>query len=112
MTYRAGDRVEYVAAPVFDLIITTGEVGVVTDDDGAWVSAVWPRSGQHSVPVAHVRPAYTVDTTETSAGGWMVSGRDPSGRTVELRGDDPDVLAARVIEWLDQQNGVTGEPWR
>lgn len=57
MTYEAGDWVEYVAAPVFDLIIETGEIGVVTKVDGGWVYAEWWRSGLHSVPVEHVRPA-------------------------------------------------------
>lgn len=35
--YRPGDRVEYIAAPVFDLIIETGEVGVVTAVEDDWV---------------------------------------------------------------------------
>lgn len=56
MTYKPGDRVEYTAEPVFDLIITTDEVGVVTRVENGWVFADWPRSGEHSVPLAHVRP--------------------------------------------------------
>ena len=56
MTYQQGQRVEYIAEPVFDLIIQTGDVGVVTREVDGWVYAVWPRSGEHSVPVAHVRP--------------------------------------------------------
>jgi hypothetical protein len=56
MSYERGDLVEYIAAPVFDLIITTGEIGVVTRVDDGWVFARWPRSGEHSVPVGHVRP--------------------------------------------------------
>ena len=62
-TYRTGDRVEYVAAPVFDLIIRTGDVGVVTKVENGWVQATWPRSGEHSVPVDHVRgaPRQSVD---------------------------------------------------
>jgi hypothetical protein len=56
VTYQPGDRVEYIAAPVFDLIIDTGEVGIVTKEEDGWVYAEWPRSGIHSVPVAHVRP--------------------------------------------------------
>ena len=55
--YRPGDRVEYIAAPVFDLIIETGEVGVVTKVENGWVHALWPRSGEHSVPLQHVRRA-------------------------------------------------------
>jgi hypothetical protein len=98
--------VEYVAAPVFDLIITTGDVGIVTRVDGEWIHAIWPGSGQHSVPVMHVRPAYTIETAETSAGVYLVSGRDSTGRSIQFRGDDPDVLVARVIEWLDEQNRV------
>jgi hypothetical protein len=50
-----GDRVEYIAEPVFDLIIDTGEIGWVTRVEGDWVVAAWPRSGVHSVPVANVR---------------------------------------------------------
>jgi hypothetical protein len=50
-----GDRVEYIAEPVFDLIIDTGEIGWVTRVEGGWVIAAWPRSGVHSVPIAHVR---------------------------------------------------------
>ncbi len=57
MAYQEGDRVEYIAAPVFDLIIMTGEVGIVTKEEDGWVFAEWPRSGVHSVPVAHVRAA-------------------------------------------------------
>ena len=49
MTYEAGDAVEYIAEPVFDLIIRTGDVGVVTRVDDDWVFAHWPRSGEHSV---------------------------------------------------------------
>ncbi len=56
MTYKPGDEVEYIAVPVFDLIITTGEVGVVTRVEDRWVYAVWPRSGEHSVPLENVRP--------------------------------------------------------
>jgi hypothetical protein len=55
MDYRPGDRVEYIAPPVFDLIIETGEVGVVTAFVDGWVYAEWPRSGIHSVPISHVR---------------------------------------------------------
>lgn len=55
MTYSPGDHVEYIAAPVFDLIIMTGEVGVVTQVKDGWVFAEWPRSGEHSVPLDNVR---------------------------------------------------------
>ena len=53
-SYRKGDRVRYIAAPVYDLIIETGEIGVVERVDGEWVFAWWPRSGLHSVPVTNV----------------------------------------------------------
>jgi hypothetical protein len=56
-TYRAGDHVEYIAGPVFDLMIQTGDVGVVTKVESGWVHAEWPRSGEHSVPLRHVREA-------------------------------------------------------
>lgn len=46
---------QYTAAPVFDLIIETGEVGIVTKVEDGWVFAEWPRSGVHSVPLDHVR---------------------------------------------------------
>ena len=55
--YRLGDRVEYIAQPVFDGIIDTGEVGSVIKVEAGWVFARWPRSGVHSVPVENVRPA-------------------------------------------------------
>ena len=54
--YAAGDRVVYVAEPVFDEIIRTGEVGIVDRVEDGWVFAWWPRSGRHSVPVGNVRP--------------------------------------------------------
>ncbi len=57
MAYAKGDRVRYAAAPVFDLIVKTGEVGVVERTEGEWVYAWWPRSGLHGVPSAHVQPA-------------------------------------------------------
>jgi len=54
--YRAGDRVEYTARPVYDGIIWTGDIGVVVRSEGGWVSARW-RTGEHSVPLGNVRPA-------------------------------------------------------
>jgi hypothetical protein len=56
-SYVTGDRVRYLAAPVFDMIIDTGEIGIVERVDGGWVFAWWPRSGLHSVPEANVEPA-------------------------------------------------------
>jgi hypothetical protein len=56
-TYQPGDKVEYIAEPVFDLIITTGEIGTVTREVDGWVFAVWPRSGEHSVPLGNVHLA-------------------------------------------------------
>ena len=46
---------EYIAAPVFDIIIQPGGVGEVTRVVDGWVYAVWPRSGEHSVPLGNVR---------------------------------------------------------
>ncbi len=56
MQFEPGDLVEYIAEPVFDLIIRPGDVGEVTQVIDGWVYAVWPRSGEHSVPVENVRP--------------------------------------------------------
>ena len=53
-TYEKGDRVRYIAGPVFDDIIDTGEIGVVERVEQGWVLAWWPRSGLHSVPVTNV----------------------------------------------------------
>jgi hypothetical protein len=39
--YRSGDRIQYIAAPVFDLIIETGEIGIVDRVEDGWVFAVW-----------------------------------------------------------------------
>jgi hypothetical protein len=58
--YKAGDLIEYTAAAVFDLLIRPGDVGRVTRVEGGWVSAVWPRSGEHSVPLEHVQEALAV----------------------------------------------------
>ena len=55
MTYEPGQRVEYIAEGVFDLIIDTGDIGTVTKVEGGWVFAAWPRSGVHSVPLTNVR---------------------------------------------------------
>ena len=52
--YTKGDRVQYIAQPVFDGIIDTGEVGRVERVEDSWVFAWWPRSGLHSVPLANV----------------------------------------------------------
>jgi len=73
-----GDLVEYIAAPVFDRIIDTGEVGRVTKVEAGWVFAAWPRSGIHSVPVGNVRllaPEVTRTVTEAgNAGIWRFLG--------------------------------------
>ena len=55
--YEKGDRVRYTAAPVFDLIIETGEIGTVDRVEGNWVFVWWPRSGLHSVPLTNVEPS-------------------------------------------------------
>jgi hypothetical protein len=54
VSYERGERVRYTAAPVSDLIIQTGDVGVVERVEGHWVYAFWPTSGLHSVPTASV----------------------------------------------------------
>ena len=56
VTYTVGSPVEYVGLAVFDLIIRTGDIGTVTRVQDGWVHAVWPRSGEHSVPFEKVRP--------------------------------------------------------
>jgi hypothetical protein len=56
VSYRAGDRVRYVAEPVFDLLVKPGDTGVVIQVDAGWVVVEWPESGEHSVPLASVRP--------------------------------------------------------
>src|SRR5947209_7817700 len=57
-TYRPGGRIEYIAEPVFDAIIDTGEVGAVVSIEDGWVFAAWPRSG---VP----RTSLFLDSDET-----------------------------------------------
>lgn len=57
MDYEPGDAVEYIAQPVYDRIIQPGDVGRVTRVTDGWVHAIWPRSGEHSVPVGNVRRA-------------------------------------------------------
>jgi hypothetical protein len=52
--YRSGQRVEYNAAPVYDGIIETGDIGLVTRVEDGWVFAKW-RDGIHSVPLRNVR---------------------------------------------------------
>ncbi len=50
-----GDRVEYTAPPVYDRLVQTGDIGIVTRVVAGWVCARWPLGG-YSVPLAHVRP--------------------------------------------------------
>jgi hypothetical protein len=57
VSYENGDRVRYIAAPVFDGIVDTGEIGLVERVEAGWVFAWWPRSGLHSVPLTNVEPA-------------------------------------------------------
>jgi hypothetical protein len=52
--YTKGDQVRYIAEPVFDGIIETGEVAIVERVEDGWVYAWWPRSGLHSVPLRNV----------------------------------------------------------
>lgn len=56
--FRAGQRVEYTGGTVFDGLIETGDVGIVSRVDKGWVYAHWPRSDcEHSVPLDSVRIA-------------------------------------------------------
>jgi len=108
-----GDRVEYVAAPVFDLIIETGEIGWVTKVEGGWVHAAWPRSGVHSVPLANVRllpPEVTrAVAREPNARMWDLIGEElppiPGRRQRDpymYQGSHPDVVA-RVWDELGKE---------
>lgn len=54
--YSIGELVEYIAEPVFDRMIQPGDIGRVTLVEDGWVRALWPRSGEHSVPLENVRP--------------------------------------------------------
>ncbi len=54
VSYEPGDAVEYIAEPVFDLIIQLGDVGEVTRVADGWVYAIWSGSGEHSVPIGSV----------------------------------------------------------
>ncbi|WP_229051502.1 hypothetical protein [Aeromicrobium sp. Leaf350] len=54
MTYKPGDLVRYTAAPVFDGVIDTGDIGVVTRVVDGWVHAVWPSGVKGSVPTSNV----------------------------------------------------------
>jgi len=58
-TYREGDRVRYVAEPVFDVLVKPGDTGVVVQVEGHDVVVEWPDTGQHSVPLVSVRPDRT-----------------------------------------------------
>lgn len=55
-SYVAGDRIRYVAEPVFDLLVKPGDVGVVLRVEDGWVVVEWAETGAHSVPIASVRP--------------------------------------------------------
>lgn len=45
VSHEPGDRVRYVGATLFDLIIEPGDVGIVTEVVDGWVYARWPRAG-------------------------------------------------------------------
>ncbi len=59
LTYRPGDRVRYVAEPVFDVLVKPGDTGVVVQVEGSEVVVEWPDTGRHSVPLVSVRPDRT-----------------------------------------------------
>jgi hypothetical protein len=101
--FARGDRVEYIAEPVFDGIITTGEIGWVTKVEGDWVFAAWPRSGIHSVPARNVRllgPEVTRIVSEApNARMWSLLGDElpplSSGRPRDpymSQGSHPDIV--------------------
>jgi hypothetical protein len=79
-SFNQGDRVEYIDAPVFDGIITTGDIGWVTKVEGSWVFAMWPRSGIHSVPASSVRllPPKVTRTVGEAANArmWSLLGKE------------------------------------
>ena len=54
--YRPGDRIRYVAEPVYDLLVKPGDTGVVVRVEDGWIFVEWPETGEHSVPLASVRP--------------------------------------------------------
>jgi hypothetical protein len=43
---------------------------------------------------------WTFDVEETSAGAYLVTGTDSVGRSVRLRGDEPEPLLAEARRWL------------
>ena len=47
--YVPGDRVEYMGKTIFDLIIETGDIGIVTRVADGWVFAYWSRAGEAGV---------------------------------------------------------------
>lgn len=51
---KPGERVVYLGEPVFDLIIKTGETGIVEQVQDDSVFADWPRCGIQAVPRSSV----------------------------------------------------------
>ena len=49
---------------------------------------------------------YTLDVVETSAGVYLVTGRDAAGRSVVRHGEDPEVLKAECLTWLQAQGAA------
>lgn len=103
MTYSAGERVEYIAAPVFDLIIEPGDVGIVTRESDGWVFAEWPRSGEHSVPIAHVRPAHNQQSLDRARLVELLDADNVDPDSYNLCGERADealILAESFGAWI------------
>ncbi len=110
--FEPGDLVMYVASPVSDLIIKTGETGIVKRTDGDWVYVDWPRCGVHSVPKGNVtHQALPSERDElvreiVRLGGGELLERDPvMGKTLDygaLTRSESSRLVERLRERRDQ----------
>ena len=60
-TYQPGDHVRYIGQTVLDVIIETGDVGIVTEVANGWVYAYWPRAGVVGIPTLLLQPGRVGD---------------------------------------------------